>query len=301
MIDRITQRDGKNLAKGLGDLAAGRIRDLDGFKATRVDHWFSGRTPWPCLEPARLELLQRLEARLAPLEDIKTGTKVGIGVATGADAVYVTTDESAVERDRLVPLAMAGDTKTGTLKWSGHFLIDPWEAGKGLVNLADYPHLQMHFERHRSDLVRRNIARRNDRQWYRTIDRVDHDLIGRQKLYFPDMKMFSNPTLDRGETYPHHNLYYLTTRAWDLEVLGGLLLSRVAQLFVEAYCVRMRGGTLRFQAQYLRRIRVPDPATLSDEVSHRLIYAFRSRDPNAATMASIEAYGLSDAVEALLC
>lgn len=293
--------DGKNLAEGLGDLAARRIKDLDGFKATRVDRWFRGKAPWPSLEPARLVLLQQLEARFAPLEDLKAGTKVGIGVATGADAVYVTTDESAVERERLLPLAMAGDTKTGTLKWSGHFLVDPWEVGRGLVNLSDYPRLQTHFERHRSDLVRRNIAKRNDRQWYRTIDRVDHELTGRPKLYVPDMKMFSNPTLDRGETYPHHNLYYLTSRTWDLEVLGGLLLSRVAQLFVEAYCVKMRGGTLRFQAQYLRRIRVPDPATLSDEVRHRLIGAFRSRDAEAATMVAIEAYGLSSTAEAFLC
>ena len=80
------------------------------------------------------------------------------------------------------------------------------------------------------------------------------------------MKLTSNPVLDRGETYPHHNLYYLTSKVWDLEVLGGLLLSRVAQLFIQAYCVRMRGGTLRFQAQYLRRIRVPDPASMSGTV-----------------------------------
>ena len=107
------------------------------------------------------------------------------------------------------------------------------------------------------------------RDWYRTIDRVNHDLTGQPKLYFPDMKLTSNPVLDRGETYPHHNLYYLTSQAWDLEVLGGLLLSRVAQLFIEAYCVKMRGGTLRFQAQYLRRIRVPDPASLSEDVRER--------------------------------
>ena len=34
-------------------------------------------------------------------------------------------------------------------------------------------------------------------------------------------------------------------------------MSSVGQFFVESYGVRMRGGYLRFQAQYLRRIRVP--------------------------------------------
>ena len=72
-----------------------------------------------------------------------------------------------------------------------------------------------------------------------------------------------DPVLDRGETYPHHNLYFIQSDEWDLEVLGGLLMSAVGQFFVESYGVRMRGGYLRFQAQYLRRIRVPSPKALS--------------------------------------
>jgi len=113
------------------------------------------------------------------------------------------------------------------------------------------------------------------------------------------MKLASNPVLDKGETYPHHNLYHLTSKDWDLEVLGGLLLSRVAQLFIEAYCVKMRGGTLRFQAQYLRRIRVPSPEGLPESLCHQLRQAFRTRDAAAATAAAVEAYGIADFAEAL--
>jgi hypothetical protein len=98
-----------------------------------------------------------------------------------------------------------------------------------------------------------------------------------------------------------HNLYYLTSKAWDLEVLGGLLLSRVAQLFIEAYCVRMRGGTLRFQAQYLRRIRVPDPDSLPEQVRDQLQQAFRARDRDAATAAAIKAYEVADQASVLAC
>jgi adenine-specific DNA-methyltransferase len=63
----------------------------------------------------------------------------------------------------------------------------------------------------------------------------------------------------------------------------------------------MRGGTLRFQAQYLRRIRVPDPASLPESVGDRLRQAFRSRDTAEATVAAIEAYGIADLAEALSC
>src|SRR5450759_5005296 len=92
--------------------------------------------------------------------------------------------------------------------------------------------------------------------------------------------------------YPHHNLYWITSAGWELEVLGGILLSRVAQMFVEAYGVKMRGGTLRFQAQYLRLIRVPAPGSVPPALAARLKRAFQTRDVSEATAAALETYGL---------
>jgi len=290
----------QTLADAIMDLADGKNRNLKGFSATRMTRWFNGKDPWPSLEPAELSLLKTLEDRFPPLEDSTTGTKVGIGVATGNDRVYITTDSTIVEPSRLLPLATASDTRSGTLAWSGHYLIDPWDEN-GLVNLDDYPLLQKYFKNHAPALLKRNVAQKNPRTWFRTIDRVNHQLAARDKLYFPDMKMMSNPTLDRGETYPHHNLYYLISDSWDLEVLGGLLLSRIAQLFIEAYCVKMRGGTLRFQAQYLRRIRIPEPASVTGDLAERLRLAFRNRDAESATQAAIEAYGVEEFAELLGC
>ena len=43
---------------------------------------------------------------------------------------------------------------------------------------------------------------------------------------------------------------FIVQSPWDLEVL---LMSAVGQFFLESYAVRMRGGYLRCQAQYLRR------------------------------------------------
>jgi adenine-specific DNA-methyltransferase len=293
--------DGGSLADAVTALAAGQPGEVPGFTATRVERWFRGTGAWPSLQPRQLGLLERLEARFGPLEDDITGTKIGIGVATGADRVFITTDPGAVEPDRMVPLAMTADTRQGVVRWSGHYLVDPWTRGGSLVDLAAYPRLRARLQGRRAELEGRNIAQRMPRDWYRTIDKVRHDLTGQPKLYFPDMKLTSHPVLDKGQTYPHHNLYYLTSQAWDLEVLGGLLLSRVAQLFIEAYCVKMRGGTLRFQAQYLRRIRVPDPATLPAGLCDRLRQAFRSRDAGAATEAAIEAYEIADLAGALSC
>ena len=44
---------------------------------------------------------------------------------------------------------------------------------------------------------------------------------------------------------------------WDVRALQAVMRSGIARLFVSLYSTKMRGGYLRFQAQYLRRIRLP--------------------------------------------
>jgi hypothetical protein len=67
-------------------------------------------------------------------------------------------------------------------------------------------------------------------------------------------------------------------------------MSEVGQFFIQCYGVRMRGGYLRFQAQYLRRIRVPDPASISEPLRARLRAAFELQDFDLANKAALEAY-----------
>lgn len=264
-----------------------------GFTASKLDGWFDGRDMWPCGTPAQLAVIADLEARFPPLQDALTGTRVGIGVATGCDDVYLTTDRALVEEDRLLPLLKAGDTVTGAPRWSGTYLVNPWD-DDGLVSFDAYPRLGRYLESHSLVLRGRHVARRRPSQWYRTIDRVDPVLRAESKLVFPDLKASSHPVLDDGRFYPHHNLYFVVSSGWDLEVLGGLLLSDVANLFVGAYCVKMRGGCFRFQAQYLRRIRVPEVSSLGKRNERRLAEAFRGRDSEAANAAARRVYGLSE-------
>lgn len=265
----------------------------EGLKAARVETWFQGADPWPCVSPERLAVLRRLEQEFLSLESADTATRVGIGVATGLDDVFITTNPHVVEPSRLLPLAMAGDTVDGTFHWSGHYLIDPW-LPHGLVDLAEFPHLGAYFERHQARLRKRIVVQRNPKQWYRTIDRVNHALTTKPKLYIPDIKNSIHPVLDEGHTYPHHNLYYVQSDVWDPEVLGGLLMSAVGQFFVECYGVRMRGGYLRFQAQYLRRIRVPNPQDISEAQAAALVDAFRRRDVQLATRIALDIYRIDN-------
>jgi adenine-specific DNA-methyltransferase len=277
------------LLTALLDHADGRKAAMPrGLRAARVDRWFQGRDPWPCHSPEQLALLRRLEEKFPLLE---ASAKVGIGVATGNDKVFVTKDADLVEPSRLLKLAMAKDLTSGRMVWSGHYLVDPWNRD-GLVKLQNYPRLCRYFEQHGDALKRRHTAIRNSNGWYKTIDRVTHGLTEKRKLYIADIKNVLDPVLDSGETYPHHNLYFIESDDWNLEVLGGLLISAVGQFFIESYGVRMRGGYMRFQAQYLRRIRVPHPNAILETDAKKLTNAFRSRDRHLATETALRIYGI---------
>lgn len=264
----------------------------ESFEVAELGDWPKGSAHWPSGTPSTLEVLADLESRFDPLEDPRTGTRVGIGVATGCDDIYISDCPRGIEEDRLLPIVKASDITSGEAEWSGKYLVNPWRDGK-LVDLAEYPGLAAHLRAHEARARQRHVARRRPSAWYRTIDCVTPGLLEKPKLLIPDIKSAAHPVLDTGCFYPHHNLYFVVSETWDLEVLGGLLLSDVANLFVGAYCVKMRGGTYRFQAQYLRKIRVPPPSSVSAEEEGQLRRAFRTRDRAAATAAAERIYGLT--------
>lgn len=260
-------------------------------RASRFEEWFMGEEPWPCSSPERLRCLKELEARCRPLEDAATGTKVGIGVATGADDIFVIEGKPDIESDRILPLAMAHDLEGGRVAWSGHYLVNPWDEN-GLVPIREYPQMLNFLAPHRERLAGRHTAKKEARpdRWHKTIDRVTMSLLGRKKLFIADIKDRLLPAFDPGKTYPHHNLYYIVSNQWDLSVLGGLLMSAVGEFFIHCYGVKMRGGYYRFQAQYLRRIRVPVPHKIPLAVANQLREAFETQNVDLATKAALKAY-----------
>jgi len=292
LVVEATSSFGPSEASEVSTLAANLGADhvhQSGFRGARLGTWFKGSAGWPHGSPDRLAVIADLEAMYPSLEDEATETKVGIGVATGADRVFITEDPHLVEPDRLLPLALPRDIASGEVQWSGKYLVNPWEAD-GLVELEGWPRLAAYLSQHREVLAKRHTAKNG--RWHRTIDRVTEGLVDREKLYLPDFKEAIFPVLDQGATYPHHNLYWITSETWDLRVLGGLLLSSVSNLFIEAYSVRMRGGFLRFQAQYLRRIRVPDISSIEAGTATALAHAFDRRDRQEATRLALPLYGL---------
>ena len=239
----------------------------------------------------QLALVRRLEQDFPLIEEV--GCKIGI-VATGADQAFIGPyDELDVEPDRKLPLAMTRDIITGTVKWRGLGVVNPFADEGGLVDLAKFPKLKTYLEARKDQIAKRHIAKKTPANWYRTIDRIYPALANKPKLLIPDIKGQAHIVYECGNLYPHHNLYFITSDEWDLYALQAVLLSGIARLFVSVYSTRMRGGYLRFQAQYLRRIRLPHWQDVDETLKNALREAANRRDIDACNAAVFEVYGLS--------
>jgi hypothetical protein len=264
-----------------------------------LPHAAHGDQPWLLSTGDMLAIIRRFEATLPTLEE--TGCKVGIGVATGADKVYIGPWEQLdVEPSRKLPLATTKDIASGQVVWKGQGVLNPFESSGELVDLAAYPKLAAYLARHREAIMRRHVAQKSPDRWYRTIDRIWPDLAQTPKLLIPDIKSQAQVVFDEGSLYPHHNLYYVVSQTWTLRALQAVLLSTLAKGFIRAYSTTMRGGFLRFQAQYLRRIRVPHWADVPEPIRQALTAAAEQLDVGACDRAVAELYGLTDAELAIL-
>lgn len=258
-----------------------------------------GEEPWVLHASERIDLVRRIESAFPALEEV--GCKVGIGVATGADKVYIgLMDELDVEDDRKLPLAMTRDIVTGRVQWRGYGVINPFTDEGPLVDLAAYPRLKRYLEARKPNIVSRHVAQKSPANWYRTIDRITPSLAKRPKLLIPDIKGEAQVVFEKGVLYPHHNLYFVVSDTWELHALQAVLLSRLTRLFIATYSTKMRGGFLRFQAQYLRRIRLPPWESVAPSLRERLMQAAIELDLDACDEGVAVLYSLTQQEQEML-
>ena len=256
------------------DALLGKVNIAGLVEQIRLDA--GGSAPLLLDDIPRLALLRRIELAYPTVEE--AGCRIGIGVATGCDRVYIDDmDALPVEAERKIPLVMARDLVGGEIRWGGKAVLNPFDESGQLVPLEAFPKFERYLQLHREAVEGRNVAKRNQKGWYRTIDRIQPGLLETPKLLVPDIKGEGVFVIDKGQYYPHHNLYFITSKEWDLRALQTVLRSSFTLMTMATYCTRMAGGFLRFQAQYLRRVRLPRWRDVSEEMRSALIDAASAR------------------------
>ena len=203
------------------------------------------------------------------------GFRIGIGVATGADAIFVSRDlPQLVEAELIMPGINARDLRGNRFQWQGEYLLNPYNTDGSLVNLVDYPRASAYLENHRERLSARHIAKKSPSRWYKTIDRISPSLLSQPKILLPDMSGNTFVFVDDGEFYPLHNIYYIVGQSsMQLRLLAAFLMSDYIRNQLAAVTNSMNGGFLRWQSQHLRKLRLPNLNDIpANDVQHLLAH-----------------------------
>ena len=246
----------------------------------RFDTWFVNGESWLFTNAQDKKEIEELSSFLT-IGELEDELLLGIGVATGADDIFVHHGKpSFIDNRYLLPLAISKDIRSGTVHWSEHYLISPYNPETNLLyNLSDVSDLKIYFEKNKLVLSKRHCAKKASSQWYRTIDKISYSLLHKKKILIPDIQSGGCVALDEvGAYYPHHNVYWITSDTWNLFALCVLLRSEFVTSQVRMYSPQLRGGSLRYQAQVLRRVRLPRYSQLSEEQVSQLVRLYHEKD-----------------------
>ncbi|WNF06413.1 Eco57I restriction-modification methylase domain-containing protein [Brevibacillus borstelensis] len=264
-----------------------------GIETHTIKDWFKGSDPWVLNGERAQSILRKLEESHPLLTESPHNITVGIGVATGAKDIYIVHPEKVdIEPEVLLPTVTKDDIKDGYINWRGYYVINPYKPDGTLVNLEEYPKLQTYFLSHEKRLKERNTAKNNPAKWYKTIDRIFPERLKEPKLLIPDIKSENLIVRDDGHFYPEHSLYYITAGTWDIEALQALLTSSIIKFFIWSYATKMRGDYLRYQAQYLKKIRLP--VGIAKEDIYHLKQFHQRRDNASIDLLAQRLFGLTD-------
>ena len=211
------------------------------------------------------------------------GFKIGIGVATGADSIFISSElPGLVESELLLPALNAKDLRGDTMSWHQEYLLNPYTPSGELISLSRYPQAARYLESHKERLADRHVARKNTSKWYKTIDRINPQLRTEAKILLPDMSGNRYIFVDEGHFYPLHNIYYVTGHSVrKLKILSAILMSDIIRQQIGSITNNMNGGFPRWQSQYLRKLKVPDFMAMDLASENELIQSYDKKDFDA--------------------
>ena len=220
-------------------------------------------------------------SQLYTIEEL--GFKIGIGVATGADSIFVSSElPGLVESELLLPALNAKDLRGDTMSWHQEYLLNPYTPSGELISLSRYPQAARYLESYKEKLAGRHVARKNTSKWYKTIDRINPQLRTEAKILLPDMSGNRYIFVDEGQFYPLHNLYYVTGHSVrKLKILSAILMSDIIRQQIGSITNNMNGGFPRWQSQYLRKLKVPDFMTMDTTLEDKLIQSYDEKNLDA--------------------
>lgn len=208
------------------------------------------------------------------------GFKIGIGVATGADNIFVSKDlKGMIEDEILLPAINSKDLQGDKMQWGQRYLLNPYDQNGNLICLKNYPKAKDYLESHHERLANRHKAQKNPTNWYGTIDKITPQLTSQPKILLPDISGNTYVFVDEGNFYPLHNIYYIIGGSLrELHILAALMMSDFIRDQLNRMTNKMNGGYARWQSQYLKKLRVPTISQIPDELVANILTCYKDRN-----------------------
>lgn len=210
----------------------------------------------------------------------KQGYKIGIGVATGRDKIFIRNKwDNQVEKELLVPILTSKDVKDDEINWSNNYVFNPFDSIGNLIDLEKYPLAKKYLYDHKEDLLKRHVAKKDPSNWFKTIDKIHINLISKPKVILPDISRNRFIHVDKGNFYPHHNLYYIVGGTYvEMCLIASILMSDFVYQQLLTIGNKMNGGYPRWQSQNLRKLVIPVINSISESDKKSLLTAYREKD-----------------------
>ncbi len=248
----------------------------------RFDKWYRHGEPWASTDRDEKARLEDIAGRFPTIEESGVGTHVGIGVASGADEIYLDPQKNAeIEESCLLPLVTSDDIRDGCIEWNSRYMLNPYDHfdDRLMLDLDRFPKARAYLNNNAEKLKSRYCARKHPDSWYRTLDRIKYSTLKSVKILLPDIQKGGNVALDEhGEYYPHHNVYWITSNSWNMKALCVILRSSFVTDQVRRFSTQMRGGSIRYQAQNLRSVHIPAWDSLDAQDIDSLVGLYGERD-----------------------
>lgn len=208
------------------------------------------------------------------------GFSIGIGVATGADKIFLGKHlPEHMEAEVLLPLVLGKDVQGLNLSWSGHYVFNPWDERGVLRDLDRYPRAKQYLDGFREQLSKRYIAQKHPQRWFQLIDKIKPELTHQPKILLADISKNAWVTIDEGKFYPHHNLYYISSSdVAELQLLACFLMTDFVREQLQRLSPLMSGGYARWQSQHLRKLRVPVLKHIPQGIRSQFLRAYSAHD-----------------------
>jgi len=259
---------------------------------------------WRLTSPDALNLLQKLRNAGKPLREYVKG-RFYSGIKTGLNEAFVVDKETqgkliaehSSSSEVLKPFLRGGDVKRWQVNFAEQYLIKiessenrahPW-SGKTAAEAEDifantYPAIHAHFESLREKLINRYDQ---GKYFWELRACAYWEEFQQPKIIYPDIAQGTEFSFDDSGYFLGNTSYLLPTE--EMWILG-LLNSKAVFWFYTKTSTQIRGGFVRFIAQYVSQIPIPSikpaqKASISKLVNQ--ILATKRTNPDA-TVSDLE-------------